>query len=143
MAWAVQARQIPGDRIPAWYARRIDSNLAWALVCQRGTGRRAGAVRSRLLAAARTAGDLSEQADTLFLMAVAALKGGRLAAARARLRESAELAVYCGGYPLRMIDILEQCGYLCAATGRPAEAVTAVGGADGPVPGGRAGRTAA
>jgi DNA-binding CsgD family transcriptional regulator len=55
---------------------------------------------------------------------VAARKDGQLAAARARLRESAELAVYCGGYPLCMIDILEQYGYLCAATGRPAEAVT-------------------
>jgi DNA-binding CsgD family transcriptional regulator len=29
-----------------------------------------------------------------------------------------------GGYPLRMLDILEQGGHLCAATGRPAEAVT-------------------
>ena len=57
-------------------------------------------------------------------MAVAAFKGGQFAAARARLRESAELAVYGGGYPLRMIDILDQGGYLCAATGRPAEAIT-------------------
>ena len=32
--------------------------------------------------------------------------------------------MYCGGYPLRMIDILEQYGYLCAETGWPAEAVT-------------------
>jgi DNA-binding CsgD family transcriptional regulator len=29
-----------------------------------------------------------------------------------------------GGYPLRMIDVVEQGGHLCAATGRPAEAVT-------------------
>src|ERR1700749_2495317 len=56
-------------------------------------------------------------------MVVAARKGGQLTAARAWLRESAELAVY-GGYPLRMLDILEQGGHLCAATGRPAEAVT-------------------
>ena len=32
--------------------------------------------------------------------------------------------MYGGGYPLRMIDILDQGGYLCAATGRPAEAIT-------------------
>jgi hypothetical protein len=29
-----------------------------------------------------------------------------------------------GGYPLRMIDVVEQAGHLSAATGRPAEAVT-------------------
>ena len=123
VAWAVQARQISGDRIPSWYARRIDSTLAWALVCNEELDG-VPELCDQLLAAARTAGDLVEQADTLFLMAVAARKGGQLAAARAWLRESAELAMYCGGYPLRMIDILEQCGYLCAATGRPAEAVT-------------------
>jgi len=77
----------------------------------------------QLLAAARIAGDLAEQADTLFLMAVAARMGGQFAAAAARLRESAELAV-SSGYPLRMIDIIDQAGYLCAATGRPAEAIT-------------------
>ena len=75
------------------------------------------------LAAARTAGDLSEQADILFLVAVAAFKGGQLAAARARMREAAELSVHAG-YPLRLVDILELGGHLCAATGRPAEAVT-------------------
>jgi len=123
VAWAVQARQIPGDRIPAWFARRIDSTLAWALVCN-GELDGVPELCDQLLAEARTVGDLSEQADTLFLMGVAALRGGRLAAARARLLESAELAVYGGGYPLRMIDILEQAGYLCAATGRPAEAIT-------------------
>jgi non-specific serine/threonine protein kinase len=122
MAWAVQARQIPGGRIPAWYARRIDSTLVWVLVCH---GEQDGVPElcDQLLAAARTLGDLSEQADTLFLMAVDALRVGRLATARTRLLESAELAVY-GGYPLRMIDILDQGGHLCAATGRPAEAVT-------------------
>jgi hypothetical protein len=115
MAWAVQARQIPGDRIPAWYARRIDSTLAWVLVCH---GEQDGVLElcDQVLAAARTVGDLSEQADTLFLMAVAALRGGRLAAARTRLLESAELAVYGGGYPLRMIDILDQAAAAAART---------------------------
>jgi len=39
------------------------------------------------------------------------------------LRESAELSVN-SGYPLRLVDILELGGHLCATTGRPAEAVT-------------------
>jgi DNA-binding CsgD family transcriptional regulator/tetratricopeptide (TPR) repeat protein len=122
VAWARQAAQVPGDRIPAWFARRVDSTLTWALVFNDELDGVPELCDQRLTAA-RTAGDLSEQADTLFLTAAAALKGGQVAAARARLRESAELAVY-GGYPLRMIDILELGGHLCAATGRPAEAVT-------------------
>ncbi|HMH37398.1 MAG TPA: LuxR C-terminal-related transcriptional regulator [Streptosporangiaceae bacterium] len=122
VAWAVQARQVPGDRIPAWFARRVDSTLVWALVYN-GELDGVPELCEQRLAAARTAGDLSEQADLLCLMAVAARKGGQLTAARAWLRESAELAVF-GGYPLRMIDVLEQGGHLCAATGRPAEAVT-------------------
>ena len=88
VAWAVQARQISGDRIPAWYARRIDSNLAWALVCS-GEVDGVPELCDQLLAEARTVGDLSEQADTLFLMAVAALRGGRHAAAPAPQRASA------------------------------------------------------
>ena len=40
------------------------------------------------------------------------------------MRESAELSVNGGRYPLRLVDILELGGHLCAATGRPAEAVT-------------------
>ena len=92
MAWAVQARQVPGDRIPAWFARRVDSTLAWALVYN-GELDGVPELCEQRLAAARTAGDLSEQADMLCLMAVAARKGGQLTAARAWLRESAELAV--------------------------------------------------
>jgi predicted ATPase/DNA-binding CsgD family transcriptional regulator len=122
VAWAVQARQVPRDRLPAWFARRVDSTLAWALVYN-GELDGVPELCERCLAAARTAGDLGEQADVLCLMAVAARKGGHPTAARAWLRESAELAVY-GGYPLRMIDVVEQGGHLCAATGRPAEAVT-------------------
>jgi predicted ATPase/DNA-binding CsgD family transcriptional regulator len=117
VAWAVQARQVPRDRLPAWFARRVDSTLAWALVYN-GELDGVPELCERCLAAARTAGDLGEQADVLCLMAVAARKGGHPTAARAWLRESAELAVY-GGYPLRMIDVVEQGGHLCAATGRP------------------------
>jgi hypothetical protein len=122
VAWAVRARQVPRDRLPAWFARRVDSTLAWALVYN-GELDGVPELCEQCLAAARTAGDLGEQADVLCLMVVAARKGGQHAAARAWLRESAELAVY-GGYPLRMIDVVEQGGHLCAATGRPAEAVT-------------------
>ena len=123
VAWARQAQQVPDDRIPAWFARRVGSSLAWALVFNDQLDGVAE-LCDQCLAAARTAGDLSEEADNLFLAAVAAFKGGQFAAARARMRESAELSVNCGGYPLRLVDILQLGGHLCAATGRPAEAVT-------------------
>jgi predicted ATPase/DNA-binding CsgD family transcriptional regulator len=122
VAWAVQARQVPRDRLPAWFARRVDSTLLWALVYN-GELDRVPELCEQCLAAARTAGDLGEQADVLCLMVVAARKDGQLTAARAWLRESAELAVY-GGYPLRMIDVVEQGGHLCGAAGRLVEAVT-------------------
>jgi len=122
VAWARQAQQVPDDRIPAWFARRVGSCLAWALVFNDKLDGVAE-LCDQCLAAARTAGDLSEQADILFLVAVAAFKGGQLATARARMREAAELSVNAG-YPLRLVDVLELGGHLCAATGRPAEAVT-------------------
>jgi len=122
VAWARRTRQIPDDRLPAWYSRRVGSSLAWALVFNDKLDGVAE-LCDQCLAAASAAGDLSEEADILFLMAVAAFKGGQLAGARARLIESAELSVN-SGYPLRLIDILELGGHLCAATGRPAEAVT-------------------
>jgi DNA-binding CsgD family transcriptional regulator len=122
VAWAVRARQVPRDRLPAWFARRVDSTLLWALVYN-GELDGVPELCEQCLAAARTAGDLGEQADVLCLMVVAARKGGQLTASRSWLRESAELAVY-GGYPLRMIDVVEQGGHLCAATGRLVEAVT-------------------
>ena len=80
--------------------------------------------RFRLLVSANRAAPARQRSlDAAVDWSYPAGKGGRLADARAHLRDSAELAVN-GGYPLRMIDILEHGGYLCAVTGRPAEAVT-------------------
>jgi DNA-binding NarL/FixJ family response regulator len=75
------------------------------------------------LAQARTADDLGYQADTLFLMADLACQTGRLTEARAHLRETVELAVRAS-YRLRLIDAVEAAGYLCAATGQYAAAIT-------------------
>jgi DNA-binding CsgD family transcriptional regulator len=56
-------------------------------------------------------------------MARLALMTGQFADAGRHLQDAAELAVRCG-YPLRLIDILDEAGYLCAARGHYAEAVT-------------------
>jgi predicted ATPase/DNA-binding CsgD family transcriptional regulator len=120
--WARQARLINTDCLPGWRARRVVYTLLFALVLS-GHLDATQDLCEEVLAQARAAGDLSRQTDTLYLMAVLGLKTGRLADAGAYLRESAEIAVY-GGYPLRMIDIVDEGGYLCAATGQYAKAVT-------------------
>jgi predicted ATPase/DNA-binding CsgD family transcriptional regulator len=128
--WATQAQRIPDDQIPDQQVRRVKGILAWALVM---TGQLAGlptgqladleAQCAEILALARSAGDVGEQADTHFLLATLAMKTSRVAAAGEGLRAAARLATQAG-FPLRLIDILDGVGFLCAATGRPAEAIT-------------------
>src|SRR4029077_17463788 len=50
-------------------------------------------------------------------------QSGHLTRAGAHIRESLSLSIQTG-HRLRPIDCLDACGHLCAATGRPAEAVT-------------------
>ncbi len=120
--WARQARLIDLDRLPGRSARRAWSTLPWAVVA---SGRLQGTQDpcEEVLAQARAAGDLSLQADMLFLMAVLARRTGRLADAGAHLRAAAELSVYVGD-PVRLIDIVDEAGIACAAASRHAEAVT-------------------
>jgi predicted ATPase/DNA-binding CsgD family transcriptional regulator len=122
MEWASQAQQVVTDGVPAWIARKIEHTLPYALVA---SGHLDGVLDlcKQLLADARAVGDLSDQADALYTMAEVALRKGRLDDAATYLRETAELAVY-GGYTLRLLDVLDQGGYLCAANGQYAEAIT-------------------
>ena len=52
------------------------------------------------------------------------LRAGRAADAAAHLREAAQIALQTGIW-FTMLNVLDGCGYLCAATGRPADAITA------------------
>jgi predicted ATPase/DNA-binding CsgD family transcriptional regulator len=119
---ARQAQRVEQNQIPGWHARKVERVLPWVLV---NSGHPEGTLDlcAQVLQHARTAGDLGEQADILSLMEDLAFMTGRLADARAHLREAAELAMH-GGYSLRLVDILDEVGYLCAATGQYAEAVT-------------------
>jgi predicted ATPase/DNA-binding CsgD family transcriptional regulator len=120
--WVRQIRRIDPDLIPAWRVRRVRSTLPFVLV---STGQLDGVdvECEQVLTQARIAGDLGDQADILFLLSDLAFKTGRLADARVHLRESAKIAVEIG-FPLRMLDILDEAGYLSTAIGRHAEAVT-------------------
>jgi DNA-binding CsgD family transcriptional regulator len=75
------------------------------------------------LARSRDAGDLQNQARLLAQKASLDLQAGLFDDAAAQLREALQIAVRGGGW-ISVLNGLECCGYLCAATGRRAEAVT-------------------
>ncbi len=75
------------------------------------------------LARSRDTGDLWNLAALLTKMAILDLKSGRVGEAAAHLREALQIAVRTGGR-LEVLNGLDCCGHLCAATGRCAEALT-------------------
>jgi DNA-binding CsgD family transcriptional regulator len=62
--------------------------------------------------------------ELLPMMADLDLRAGRTDDAAARLREAAQIGLQTGTWSA-ILNILYLCGYLCAATGRPADAITA------------------
>jgi predicted ATPase/DNA-binding CsgD family transcriptional regulator len=121
--WARQAQLISREAMPAWKARDIERGLQFVL----GFAGHSDVVLDlsiRALQEARAAQNLIDQADALYIMAKLARETGRLSDdAPAYLRESAEIAVSIG-YRMRLIDILDEIGFWCAATGRCGTAVT-------------------
>jgi predicted ATPase/DNA-binding NarL/FixJ family response regulator len=120
--WARQAQRIDRDLMPGWHARKVEHVLPYVMVM---SGHLDGALELCVgaLAVAKAAGDLSDEADTLFLMAALARQTGRLADARAYLHETVGLAMHAG-YRLRFLDALEEGGYWCAAARQYAAAIT-------------------
>jgi DNA-binding CsgD family transcriptional regulator len=76
------------------------------------------------LARSRDAGDVFNQWSLLPAMVFLDVHAGRFEHAAAHLREGLQISVRTGGW-FELNHYLDGCGYLCAATGRPAEAVTA------------------
>jgi DNA-binding CsgD family transcriptional regulator len=66
---------------------------------------------------------VGDQANFLYITVYSARRAGQIADAGAHLRESIALAAQSGDR-LRLIDNLDDCGHVCAAAGRWAEAVT-------------------
>jgi predicted ATPase/DNA-binding CsgD family transcriptional regulator len=122
VAWGQQAQQIDPAGIRGSLVRRCTDFLTMALV---EAGDVASSQRSCAdgLAQALQAGDLHSQAHCLAMMADLDRQTGHLAEAGAHLREALELATRIGDR-IRLIDCLQQCGDLCAATHRWAEAIT-------------------
>ncbi len=119
---ARQAQQIPAD-IPGWIARFRCAVLTKGLA-KAGDLAAAGRVCADGLARSREAGDLRNRAALLTQMAELDMRAGRVEDAAAHLREGLQATERSGGR-FELINILSDCGDLCAATGRSAEAVTA------------------
>jgi non-specific serine/threonine protein kinase len=75
------------------------------------------------LAGARDAGDRWSQGNLLEKMVVLDLVAGRYPDAAVHLREALQTALRAG-VRRKVLEDLDCCGYLCAFTGRPADAVT-------------------
>jgi DNA-binding CsgD family transcriptional regulator len=118
---ARQAGQITAGT-PGHAARGCSSVLTIVLA---GAGDLAEAARvgAAGLARARDAGDLYHQAGLLPRIAELDLRAGRTGDAAAHLREGLRIAVRTGNW-YQLFPCISQCGELCAATGRAAEALT-------------------
>jgi predicted ATPase/DNA-binding CsgD family transcriptional regulator len=117
---ARQADQIPGDIAPSM--ARLRRMVLTDVLIYAGDFAAAEPACAAALAASRDAGDLFSQPELLYRMALLDLRAGRVKDAAAQLREALQLVLRTGAWNPGYLD---DCGYLCAATGRPAEAVTA------------------
>ena len=118
---ARRAEQVPAD-IPGWIARDCGSVLTLVLM-EAGDLAAAEGTCAAWLARARETGDLQALAELLIWMATLDVGAGRTGDAAGHLREGLQVTARTGGWP-GLGNALECCGYLCAATGRHAEALT-------------------
>ena len=118
---ARRAGQIPD--IPGTAARLCGFLLAGVLA-EAGDLAAAGQACAAALAGARDAGDMYNLDGLLSVMADLDLRAGRTGEAAARLHEAVQIMLSNGQW-FMMMGVLEECGRLCAATRRPADAVTA------------------
>ena len=118
---ARQAAQITVG-VPGVCVRWCRYVLAGALIL---AGDLAGAddVCEAALAWSRDVGDVFNQWSLLPAMVLLDVFAGRFEHAAAHLREGLQIAVRTGGW-FELNHYLDGCGYLCAETGRPAEALT-------------------
>ena len=124
---ARQAGQIPD--IPGTAARLCGYLLAGALT-EAGDQAAAEQACAATLAQARDASDMYTLGGLLPIMADLDLRAGRVADASSHLREAARVALQTGTW-FSIGDVLDDCGYLCAATGRSADAITVWAAYDG------------
>jgi predicted ATPase/DNA-binding SARP family transcriptional activator/DNA-binding CsgD family transcriptional regulator/transcriptional regulator with XRE-family HTH domain len=118
---ACKAQRIPSG-IPSWLAISC-SYLLVGLLTDTGDLAAAERICAAGLARSRAAGDLAIQAPLLARMAILDVRAGRIEDAAAHLREALQIGTRTGGL-FDLLSSLYSCGFLCAATGRHAEALT-------------------
>lgn len=118
---ARQAQQLPGDVAGA--LQRGVSQLITMVLAEAGDVAAAEQACEAGLAWSREAGDLTALAGHLRNRVLLDLRSRHLGEAAAHLREQLEVATRTGVRPL-LLSGLDCCARLCAATRRPAEAVT-------------------
>jgi predicted ATPase len=119
LAW--QAQQITAD-IPAWITQDR-GNILTALLIDAGDLAAAERSCAAGLALARDTGHLATVARLLIRMATLDRRAGRLEVAAAHLQEALQIAAQAD-FRTALLSCLDQTGYLCATTGRAAEAAT-------------------
>ena len=122
LALARQAGQVTGD-IPG-FATRNWSCIMTHLLTGAGDLAAAEATCAAGLARAREADDLWTISNLLNFMAEVDLEANRIQDAAAHLREALQIATRTGG-GFEVRNGLIGCAWLCTATGRPADALTA------------------
>jgi DNA-binding CsgD family transcriptional regulator len=117
-----QAQDVPGDSAGALH-RALNQFMTMILT---ETGDLAGAEQACAagLAWCRDVGDLTNLSGQLWNKVILDLRASRIDDAMAHLRELLQIAMRTGLRPVVLIG-LDCCGHLCAATRRPAEAITA------------------
>ncbi|HEY7142934.1 MAG TPA: LuxR C-terminal-related transcriptional regulator, partial [Streptosporangiaceae bacterium] len=117
-----QAQDVPGDSAGGLH-RALNQFMTMILT---ETGDLAGAEQACAagLAWCRDVGDLTNLSGQLWNKVILDLRASRVDDAMAHLRELLQIAMRTGLRPVVLIG-LDCCGHLCAATRRPAEAITA------------------
>ena len=117
-----QAQALPGE-----FAGGLDRGLSgFVTMALIEAGDLAGAEQACAagLASCRELGDLANLSGQLWNRTILDLRTGHADRAAAHLREQLQIATQTGLHPV-LLGGLDSCGHVCAATGRPAEAVTA------------------
>lgn len=122
LAWIRQARESLTPDTPGYVARLCRAALATVLF-ESGDFDSARSVCVEAMARSREAGDLIDLATMLTIGAFLEDLAGNPAQARTYLHEALVVAARTGDH-LSLVDCIQECGFLCAATGYGAEAVT-------------------
>jgi DNA-binding CsgD family transcriptional regulator/tetratricopeptide (TPR) repeat protein len=117
-----QAQAVP-DEFAGGLDRGLSNFVTMALI-EAGDLAAAEQACAAGLASCREPGDLANLSGALWNSTILDLRTGRIGSATAHLREQLQIATQTGMRPALLAG-LDCCGHLCAATGRPAGAVTA------------------